>query len=1733
MKQKRKFLAWLLLLALIFTSIPAIPANAESASDKVIDVLDYGADPTGETDSTEAIWNALQAAKEAQADGSSVTLEFPEGEYHIYKDKAQTREYHTSNTNSIENPVKTIGFLIEDQENLTIDGNGSLFMMHGNMMALAIVRSKNVTLKDFSWDFAVPTVVEMTVTGVGSNYTDYYIPDCFPHTVSGNTIRWSSDLSPYTGTAYWSGSGHQPDGKGTYAVVGYHADDEMARNYYPSDGPLSNVSRIEEIDENNVRVYYSGRSSAQYQNQKEGTIFELCGNAHRETAGAFTWECENVNVEDVNVHFMHGFGWLIQMSKGVYYRRCNLVPRENSGHTTVSFADGIHASGAAGELLFEDCNFANTHDDPLNLHGTFTRVESRNDDYTLTLKYIHAQQGGFPQYHVGDQVQFFTRDTLESTDGEKMYTVAEIVQNTDESSDKKTMIIRFEEKLPTNLSDTVSGQPKYVAENVTYAPAVTIRNCTFKNVATRGVLCTTRNKVVIENNIFYNMSMATIYLSNDSDEWYESGPIRDMTIRNNIFYIKDIGRTAWNTAPAIYIHPVTKGGGLPSASNPIHKNITIEGNTFFMDLDRVVEAESVENLTFKNNKVYRMNPDVEISINLENKTISVDETSALAVDATGNTNNGSIDNLFQFKACKNVVIEGNTYDDGLKLCAVADTATKNNGLTVNDEEIKVVTSATAASEPVADIQYASTEPSVAKVDENGNITGVSEGTATVFAYYKWNDTIIRSNYVEVTVAGEFDGEGSGDNTQEPEVTYELNPAFQIVRGNDNHSYDADSIEIISEAGDLYQSDNTLKNLFLYTPDGDLSNLRASVKVDGLPINESGKWDTASFILLAGEDDYYTIGKKSHYKGFATVKERAQSAVEENGDAAHNAVTSAWLGIVKDGDTIKLEYSLDGTTWTTAKTYTDATFGNDYQLGFGSWTSTNSARKASFSEFKVGTADQSYAELKAVEILTAVVKEDTEPDVADVFVKFGTEVVFEENGAEDVTVSIPEEMQKIEMTYAFDEGNVKISKNGTALNGSFANAGSVILDVADGDKIVLTNGGKDYTFTIQSVEQNVTTVEKIAIEALDFEVTPAEEDDFFAGIAYKSSGNIAVTLAEDAGTVEILYGNLREALEVEKDGQTYSADYRLVDGLNSFYVQSVAKDGITTKQYIVSVVYDAPAAPAVKLSSTTAEDLTAGGSVGTLDVVGVDETAVYTFKLCDGSGDAHNDFFKIKGNELVVKKALTHGEVYQIRVKATSGDSVFEAAFTIRAENPTKRPDYAGNDLPTDGMSLTTGTLETSEGSLEALFDGNPDTFYHSNWSGTRPTDADFWLIVELSEVTKVSGIRYLPRQGNENGRILAYEISYSVDGENWSEPVAGSWADDAEWKIANFGENVEAKYVKLFATDSKADNSGRHMTGAELRVLKAVEETLPPVEENDEVVRLYGAGRYETGYAVADALKEALDVEKFEAVVVATGKNFADALAGSYLAVEKNAPILLTNGKDDNVAQLHEYIKANVTAGGKVYILGGEGAVPASVDTIKGYDVVRLFGDSRYDTNLEILAEAGVNGDSIIVATGKTFADSLSASAAKLPILLVKPNATLNDAQKAILAGMKNIYIVGGEGAVSAAYEAELKAFGTVTRVYGDSRYDTSVEVAKTFCSDVTAAVVASGKNFPDGLCGGPLAAALDAPLVLTKDGGAGAAAGYVADNAIAGGFVLGGDGALTDATVVEVFGLTSAEEIK
>ena len=305
------------------------------------------------------------------------------------------------------------------------------------------------------------------------------------------------------------------------------------------------------------------------------------------------------------------------------------------------------------------------------------------------------------------------------------------------------------------------------------------------------------------------------------------------------------------------------------------------------------------------------------------------------------------------------------------------------------------------------------------------------------------------------------------------------------------------------------------------------------------------------------------------------------------------------------------------------------------------------------------------------------------------------------------------------------------------------------------------------------------------------------------------------------------------------------------------------------------------------------------------------------------------------------------------------------------------------------------------------------------------------------------------------------------------------------------------------------------------------EPTEPSEPVAEGVIRLAGANQYATGFAVANQLKQTLGVDKFQAAVVAYGQNFPDALTGSYLAAVKNAPILLTEPSQD--ANVLTYLNQNLVPGGTVYILGGTAAVSQNFEDMAnamGFNAKRLKGAGRYETNLEILKEAGVNRtDEVLIATGKNYADSLSASATGLPMLLV--DKELTDSQREFLEGTsKKFVILGGTGAVSTEIADQLSEIGTVTRVKGASRYGTSVAIAQRYFPNASAAVLAYAQGFPDGLCGGPLALSLGAPLILTSNESYQMADDYVVG--ITSGVVTGGTGRISDDTVREIFDLPS-----
>ena len=272
-----------------------------------------------------------------------------------------------------------------------------------------------------------------------------------------------------------------------------------------------------------------------------------------------------------------------------------------------------------------------------------------------------------------------------------------------------------------------------------------------------------------------------------------------------------------------------------------------------------------------------------------------------------------------------------------------------------------------------------------------------------------------------------------------------------------------------------------------------------------------------------------------------------------------------------------------------------------------------------------------------------------------------------------------------------------------------------------------------------------------------------------------------------------------------------------------------------------------------------------------------------------------------------------------------------------------------------------------------------------------------------------------------------------------------------------------------------------------------------PASAAANITRLYGNNRYETAEAAADALKPVLGTDKFDAIVVANGEAFPDALSGTALAVKYNAPIILSYKTEKLMNSALTYIKNNLKDGGKVFILGGTGVIPESFENslvsqgVSINNIERCYGPDRYSTNIDILEELDLdNSDDLLVATGANYADCLSASATGMPILLV--SGALTDAQREYLNsinkgdGRRKIYVLGGTGAVNDSIAGQLWQYGDVERVYGTDRYLTSTAIAAKFFNSPTKIFLAYAHNFPDGISAGPLAAKLNAPILLTRE---------------------------------------------
>ena len=272
-----------------------------------------------------------------------------------------------------------------------------------------------------------------------------------------------------------------------------------------------------------------------------------------------------------------------------------------------------------------------------------------------------------------------------------------------------------------------------------------------------------------------------------------------------------------------------------------------------------------------------------------------------------------------------------------------------------------------------------------------------------------------------------------------------------------------------------------------------------------------------------------------------------------------------------------------------------------------------------------------------------------------------------------------------------------------------------------------------------------------------------------------------------------------------------------------------------------------------------------------------------------------------------------------------------------------------------------------------------------------------------------------------------------------------------------------------------------------------------------------------------------------DAVVLATGLNWPDALGGAALAGVVDGPLLLTPPDEIPAAVEAEIERLGAST---VYILGLEGAVgPEVYEAAKKLagvsSVERIGGLDRYETAERIAKrvwelDPAADG-TVFVATGRNYPDALAASPAAAamhwPILLVDPRSSSIETSAAVTRAL----ILGGTGVVSPDIEADLEAqlgAAQVERWAGPNRYATAADVAIHAEAETTLSfddtTIATGQQFPDALSGGVMAGKLGGVMLLTTGSYLRSEPAAVLEanrDTIASAWIMGGTGAISEST--------------
>lgn len=538
-------------------------------------LADYGLKPDTKENASPLFAKALQEIASA-GNTDSIVIVLPEGRYDFYPEGATEREYFISNHDQ-DNP-KSVGLAFEHMKHVVFDGQGSELVFHGRMLPVSLVHSENCTLKNFSIDFENPHISQVKILE----------NDTVAGMITYEVAPWVQyEIRDSAFVAKGEGWEHTP-------AWGIAFEGDTKRLVYTTSDIAVGTRKVTEIAPRKIKAPWVNKKLI------PGTVVVMRGYG-RPTPGVFLSNDTNTKLENIQVHYAEGMGLLAQMSENITLDGFSVCLRgKDDPRYFTTQADATHFSGCKGKIVSVGGMYEGMMDDAINVHGTYLKVQKREDDKTLVGEYMHPQAYGFDWGFVGDTVQFIAAKTMEIIGQPNRITAIQAVDKPDNRGAKKFRIV-FEQVLDPAIAETGS----FGIENLTWTPEVYFADNVIRNNRARGSLFSTPKQTIVENNVFDHTSGTAILLCGDCNGWYETGACHDVVIRKNKF-INSLTNMFQFTNAIISIYPEIPD--LKSQQKYFHSGIVIEDNEFDTFDVPIVYAKSVDGLVFRNNMV-RQNHD--------------------------------------------------------------------------------------------------------------------------------------------------------------------------------------------------------------------------------------------------------------------------------------------------------------------------------------------------------------------------------------------------------------------------------------------------------------------------------------------------------------------------------------------------------------------------------------------------------------------------------------------------------------------------------------------------------------------------------------------------------------------------------------------------------------------------------------------------------------------------------------------------------------------------------------------------------------------------------------------------------------------------------------------------------------------------------------------------------------------------------------------------------------------